>query len=58
MRIKFNFKMERRSNLPLLVLMEEFQTKFKSKLDLYTVMSVDSKHLLLTMHSELFSPSL
>ena len=45
MRIKFNFKMERRSNLPLLVPMEEFQTKFKSKLDLYTVMSVDSKHL-------------
>ena len=58
MRIKFNFKMERRSNLPLLVQMEEFQTKFKSKLDLYTVMSVDSKHLLLIIHSELFSPSL
>ena len=49
--------MERRSNHPLLVPVEEVQAKFKSKLDLYTVMNVDSKYLSIIMTSELFSSS-
>ena len=53
----FNFKKERRLNYSLLVPVEEVQTKFKSKLDLYTVMSVDSKHLSIIMIGELFSSS-
>ena len=47
--------MESRPELPILVPIEELQTKFKSKLDLYTVMSVDSKLSSFIKYSELFS---
>ena len=53
----FYLKMERRSNRPLLVPVEEVKAKFESKLDMYTVMSVDSNYLSIIMLSELFFPS-
>ena len=37
--------MESWSRLPILIPVEEVQDKFKSKLDIYTAMSVDSKFL-------------
>ena len=45
--------MERRSYHPLLFLVKEVQANFKSNLDLYTVMSVDSKYLSIIMMSVL-----
>ena len=50
--------MEKKSNLALLIPIEELQSKFKSKLDLYRVMSIDSKYFQLVTYSELFSSAI
>ena len=50
--------MERRAKPTIFVPLEELITKFKSKADLYTVMSVDSKFYLMLTYSVLLSPSI
>ena len=46
--------MERRLRPPILIDIDEVQAKFKSKLDMYTVMSVDSKYIAIILSSGLF----
>ena len=46
--------MERRLKPPILIPKDEFQAKFKSKLDMHTVMSIDSKYIAIILSSGLF----
>ena len=50
--------MERVPELPTLVPIEDLQSKFKSKLDLYTIMSVDRKYLSSIYKVNYFLPSI
>ena len=50
--------MERRAKPTIIAPLEELITNFKSKADLYTVMSVNSKFYLMLTYSVLLSPSI